>query len=109
MGWVSHLKDAGFTVTTTDVANVIPIKVDNDVPERLFSCHTAMVDGYIIEGHVPAEDVERLLRERPDVAGLSVPGMPVGSPGMPGPNPKGFQVFSFDENGETKVFATHAP
>ena len=68
--------------------DVTPIKTENGVPQRVFSCHTALVDGYVIEGHVPAEDIERLLKERPDVAGISVPGMPVGAPGMEAPEPR---------------------
>jgi hypothetical protein len=109
MGWVKHLKDAGFTVNTTDVPNVTPIKTERGVPEQLFSCHTAIVDGYVLEGHVPAEDVKRLLAERPDVVGISVPGMPQGSPGMEGPNPVEFPVVSFDKDGETKVVNVHTP
>ncbi len=109
MGWVEHLQDNGFTVRTTDVPDVSPIKAEHDVPARLTSCHTALVDGYVIEGHVPAEDIERLLAERPDITGISVPGMPVGSPGMEGPNPQEFPVISFDDDGEMKLFATHTP
>ena len=84
MGWVLHLKEAGFNVKTTDVPDVTPLKQEKGIPQRLFSCHTGLVDGYVIEGHVPAEDIRRLLDERPDVAGISVPGMPMGSPGMDG-------------------------
>ena len=109
MGWVSHLQDSGFTVRTTDVPDVGPIKAANGVPEQVTSCHTALVDGYVIEGHVPAEDIERLLKERPDIAGISVPGMPVGAPGMEGPNPQEFAVISFDDDGQMTVFATHTP
>ncbi len=109
MGWVSHLQDNGFTVRTTDVPDVTAIKAEQDVPGRLFSCHTAVVDGYVIEGHVPAEDIQRLLQERPDVAGISVPGMPIGAPGMEGQNPQEYSVISFNENGEIAVFSTHAP
>ena len=109
MGWVSHLQDSGFTVRTTDVPDVSTIKAQHDVPGRLFSCHTALVDGYVVEGHVPAEDIARMLEERPDIAGISVPGMPIGSPGMEGPNPQEFEVISFDENGQMQLFATHAP
>ena len=109
MGWVSHLQDSGFTVRTTDVPDVRPIKIENEVPPRLGSCHTALGDGYVIEGHVPAEDIERLLKERPDIAGISVPGMPVGAPGMEGPNPQEFAVISFDDDGQMTVFATHTP
>ena len=109
MGWVSHLKYNGFTVRTTDVADINQVKAEHGVPRQTMSCHTALVDGYVIEGHVPAEDIERLLEERPDIAGISVPGMPVGAPGMEGPNPKEFAVISFDDDGEVAVFSTHTP
>ena len=109
MGWVNHLKDAGFTVNTTDVPDVTSIKNEHGVPDRLFSCHTAIVDGYVIEGHVPAEDIKQLLAERPDVTGISVPGMPQGSPGMEGPNPVEFPVVAFDKDGEVKVINVHTP
>ena len=87
-----------------------PIKEQYKVPYDLQSCHTAIVDGYIIEGHVPAEDIQRLLAERPDVAGLSVPGMPIGSPGMevPGVAAEPYQVIAFDKNGNTEVFASYS-
>ncbi|HJN45884.1 MAG: CopG family transcriptional regulator [Acidobacteria bacterium] len=94
---------------TTNVADVSPLKAEHGVPGRVTSCHTAVVDGYVVEGHVPAEDIERLLDERPDIAGISVPGMPVGAPGMEGPNPKGFAVISFDDDGELAVFSEHKP
>ena len=109
MGWVSHLQDNGFTVRTTDVPDITTVKAEFEVPGRVTSCHTAVVDGYVIEGHVPAADIQRLLRERPAIAGLSVPGMPIGSPGMEGPNPQEYMVISFDENGELAVFSRHAP
>ena len=109
MGWVNHLKDAGFTVNTTDVPSVTPIKTENGVPERVSSCHTATVDGYVIEGHVPAEDIKRMLNERPDITGIAVPGMPVGSPGMEGPNPQEFPVISFDDDDELAVYNVHKP
>jgi hypothetical protein len=76
---------------------------------RLGACHTGLVEGYVIEGHVPATDVARLLRERPPVLGLAVPGMPIGSPGMEGPRPEPYSVFSFDASGRTEVFSSHAP
>ena len=71
------------------------------------SCHTALVDGYVIEGHVPAEDIQRLLQQRPDVVGLAVPGMPMGSPGMEGPTSEPYDVLTFDRDGNTTVFAKH--
>lgn len=77
------------------------------MPRRVSSCHTAFVDGYIVEGHVPAEDIRRLLDERPDVAGIAVPGMPIGSPGMEGPNPQPYDVVAFDEDGAISHFASH--
>ena len=109
MGWVSHLKDAGFTVRTTDVSDIAAIKTEHGVPAEVGSCHTAIVDGYVLEGHVPAEDVKRMLTERPDIAGIAVPGMPVGAPGMEGPNPQEFAVISFDDDGKFAVYSRHRP
>ncbi|MWV24659.1 DUF411 domain-containing protein [Methylobacterium sp. 2A] len=79
--WVTHLREAGFTVTVTE-GPVNPLKIRLGVPRELASCHTAQVGGYVIEGHVPAGAIKRLLAERPEGTGLAVPGMPVGSPGM---------------------------
>jgi len=107
--WISHLQEHGFTVTATDVGDMSTVKVENDVPPRLYSCHTALVDGYVIEGHVPAPDIMLLLAERSEVSGLAVPGMPIGSPGMEGPNPEAYEVFSFDDSGTIREFATHHP
>jgi hypothetical protein len=84
---------------------LLDVKVQNQVPSRLYSCHTALVQGYVIEGHVPADLIHRLLREKPSVRGLGVPGMPVGSPGMEGPNPQSYEVFTFDKQGATSVYA----
>ena len=75
------------------------------MPEKLYSCHTAVVQSYVIEGHVPADLIHLLLNERPALAGLAVPGMPVGSPGMEGPNPQPYEVISFDKQGRTSVYA----
>jgi hypothetical protein len=107
--WVRHLESAGFRVTTRDVPDVRPIKRAQGVPSDLASCHTAVVDGYVIEGHVPAADVARLLEERPPVLGLAVPGMPEGSPGMEGPDPEPYRVIAFDAKGHRETFAEHAP
>ena len=107
--WVDHLRDAGFRVETVNRDDLTMVKSANGVPERLASCHTAAVGGYVVEGHVPAEDIRRLLRQRPAVAGLAVPGMPVGSPGMemPGRRADRYDVLSFDRAGVTSVFANH--
>jgi hypothetical protein len=83
------------------------IKRTLGVPDGLAACHTAIVNGYLIEGHVPAADIARLLKEKPKVAGLAVPGMPMGSPGMEGPRTQRYQVLSFDKAGKTKVFASY--
>jgi hypothetical protein len=106
-GWVEHMRRNGFSVKEYNVDNVMPIKARNGVPTRLASCHTALVGGYAIEGHVPAEDVQRLLREHPQIKGLAVPGMVMGSPGMEGPRKDRYQVLSFDKDGHTAVYARH--
>ena len=107
--WVTHLQKAGFTTRVTETDDVASIKAQRGVPARVQSCHTAVVDGYVIEGHVPAGDVQRLLRERPAVVGIAVPGMPIGSPGMevPGQKPQAYDVVAFDKQGQTRVFASH--
>ena len=107
--WIDHLEANGFEVVSHDLPDLRDTKRANDVPAPLAACHTALVDGYVIEGHVPAADVARLLRERPPVRGLAVPGMPIGSPGMEGPNPEPYAVVSFDASGRTETFSTHAP
>jgi len=87
--WVRHMQANGFKVTVNEVPSTAPVRAKMGIPERFGSCHTAAVDGYALEGHVPAKEVRRLLKERPQAAGLAVPGMPVGSPGMDGPEYKG--------------------
>lgn len=107
--WVGHMERAGFEVETRDLDNLTPIKNQYGVQRSFSSCHTAIVDGYIVEGHVPPVYVEKLLEERPDVKGITVPGMPIGSPGMEGPNPQAYDVLSFDADGNTAVFASVKP
>jgi hypothetical protein len=107
-GWVDHLRESGFAVEVVNVENLAPIKAEHGVGTSLQSCHTARVDGYTIEGHVPAEDIRRLLERRPAVAGLAVPGMPIGSPGMEaGDVRERYDVLTFDRAGATTVWATH--
>ena len=105
--WADHLEAGGLAVKAIDVENMARIKKENGVPARLASCHTALVDGYVIEGHVPVEDILRLLEERPDIVGLAVPRMPIGSPGMEGPNPEPYDVFAFTKQGSTHTYAFH--
>lgn len=104
---MGHLRENGFEVETEDVANMGPVRAEHGVLPQHQSCHTATVDGYVIEGHVPAADIVRLLTERPDVKGLTVPGMPVGSPGMEGGIPESYEVLTFDENGNETVYASY--
>jgi len=88
-----------------DTTNLAAIMERYGVPKHLTSCHTALVDGYVIEGHVPADVILRLLRERPELAGVAVPGMPAGSPGMDSPTPVRYAIMTFDRAGRTGVFA----
>ena len=105
---MGHLRQHGFQVKVENTTNLRPLKAKHGVPAELESCHTALVDGYVIEGHVPADLIIRLLRERPKVAGLAVPGMPIGSPGMeaPGRAAQRYDVFMFHGNQKRGVFAT---
>lgn len=106
--WVKHLQANGFSVKAHDVADLSRYKVANGVPVTLGSCHTATVGGYVIEGHVPASDVKRLLKERPPVRGLAVPGMPIGSPGMEqGGHKQRYDVLTFDKQGNTSVYSRY--
>jgi hypothetical protein len=107
--WVEHLKAAGFTAIASNSTNMTAIKDEHKVPAQARSCHTALVGGYVLEGHVPASDVQRLLKERPRVLGLAVPGMPLGSPGMEAPGGKPYDVLTFDKDGKTAVFSTQQP
>jgi hypothetical protein len=105
---VGHLRASGYPVKEENVPDVTPIKRRYDVPARLEGCHTALVEGYVIEGHVPADLIDRLLKERPRAVGLAVPGMPAGSPGMDSPDQASepYQVLLFDRSGKISVFAT---
>jgi hypothetical protein len=108
--WVEHLRRSGFAPTSTNVTDLDAVKTKHGVPVRGQSCHTALVGGYVIEGHVPAVEIHRLLMEKPaGVVGLAVPGMPIGSPGMEGPNARPYNVLAFDKQGRTTVFSTQRP
>jgi hypothetical protein len=108
--WVGHMRESGFRVETHDVdpqPQLDAVKDQQHVPGNLRSCHTARVGEYVIEGHVPADLVQRLLREHPaDIAGLAVPGMVTGSPGMEGPDPQHYDVIAFTKDGQTRVYAS---
>lgn len=107
--WVAHLRMQGFTVNVHEVADTAAVREQHQIPAALGSCHTATISGYVIEGHVPAADIRRLLKEKPAVAGLAVPGMPAGSPGMESSSPQAYQTLSFSAAGETQEFANHSP
>jgi hypothetical protein len=104
--WEKHMRANGFKVTAKNVSDMTSLKRTYGVPQSLSSCHTARVGDYLIEGHVPAEDVKRLVRERPKVAGIAVPGMPMGSPGMEQGAPVPYATIAFGTSG-TSVFARH--
>ena len=107
-GWVEHLKSAGFSVTVKDVVDTTPERKRLGMPEAFAGCHTASVAGYVLEGHVPAAEVQRLLAERPAAIGLAVPGMPLGSPGMEvGGRIEPYDVLLVGRNGQAAVFATY--
>jgi hypothetical protein len=110
--WVSHLRDAGFQVVTNDVSDTAPVRQKLGLPAKFGSCHTAQVGGYVLEGHVPAQDVKRLLREKPVAIGLAVPGMPVGSPGMEMQDDMlgvrdAFDVVLVNADGSSRIFQSY--
>ncbi|MCL7942854.1 DUF411 domain-containing protein [Marinobacter sp. ATCH36] len=106
--WIDHLEDNGFNVKATDTNDMGKIKADAGLIAGLGSCHTAFVGDYVIEGHVPADDIKRLLSEAPKATGLSVPGMPMGSPGMEmGDRKDAYKVILFNEAGQTRIFAEY--
>lgn len=109
VSWVEHLKAAGFDVEVNDMsqANLNSVKSQHGINRKYWSCHTAEINGYLIEGHVPAEQIVRMLAEQPDFAGLSVPGMPAGSPGMEMADPsmhQSFDVLAFNKDGSSRVY-----
>ena len=104
--WMDHLRENGFLVTVESLADVTPIKRQLGVPESLWSCHTGMVHSYVVEGHVPADLIQRVVRERPVIAGLAVPGMPNGSPGMEGPKRDSYDVLAYSADGAIRTYAS---
>jgi hypothetical protein len=105
--WMAHLQANGFMVSGKDVDDTAPVRASLGMPAKLGSCHTAVINGYVIEGHVPAEDIKRLLKEKPKALGLAVPGMPLGSPGMESANPQPYETLLVMKDGSTKLWAKH--
>jgi hypothetical protein len=102
--WITYMKGQGFTVAAVDMNDLAEIKRSSGVPAKLESCHTALVGGYVVEGHVPADLVKKILAEKPKIVGLAVPGMPVDAPGM-GSGKTPYDVIAWDKAGKTSVFA----
>ena len=105
--WVKHLEENGFKVKTQDMKKVETIKDQLGIKGNFRSCHTAKINGYFVEGHVPAKDIKRMLREKPDIKGLAVPGMPMGSPGMEGHRKDRYSVIAIDKGDSYKVYSTY--
>ena len=105
--WIAYLQANGFKVDVHEVDGTKPYQKQFHVPSNLVSCHTAVVNGYTLEGHVPASEIKKLLSERPKIQGLSVPGMPVGSPGMEGGQRQTYSVIAFSDGGKTSVYANY--
>lgn len=103
--WIAHVRRAGFRVIEQNREDVGAVKREHGVPGTMYSCHTSVAGGYVIEGHVPADLVERLLEERPDVVGLALPGMPAGAPGMEGAGKGPYEVLAFSRSGERMTYA----
>ncbi len=105
--WANYMQDSGYSVKTVAASNLYAIKADQGIPRDMGACHTAIVGDYVVEGHVPAQDIKRLLREEPDAAGLVVPGMPASSPGMNTALNEPYKVYLLKNDGSTEVFAQH--
>jgi len=105
--WVKHLEQNGFIVQALNSRDMSAVKRQMGITRDIQSCHTGEIDGYFIEGHVPASDIKRLLKEKPKAAGLTVPGMPMGSPGMEGHRKDAYSVLLISEDGEQQVFSKH--
>jgi len=106
--WTEHVQENQFKIKSVITDDMQAIKAKYGVPDKLASCHTAIVDGYVVEGHVPADDIKKLLQIKPNVAGIAAPGMPLGSPGMEmGGQKQVYRVISFDKQGGNQVFAEH--
>jgi len=103
--WAEHLRKAGFKISSMEMPDMDRIKTTYGVPRAVQTCHTALVDGYVVEGHVPLDAIEKMLKERPKIAGIGVAGMPVGSPGMEnGSRKDAYDVLAFDREGKTSLY-----
>lgn len=103
--WIKHLEQNGFKVEVVDMPDLSAVKAKYGIAQNIQACHTGVVGNYVVEGHVPADLIIRMLNEKPAIAGLAVPGMPMGSPGMEGASKQPYDVLTFDSAGHTKVYA----
>lgn len=104
-GWIEHAKQHGFQITDIKTDDLEAVKQEHNIPRYLSSCHTTIIDGYVMEGHIPVDDIKRFLKQKPNVVGLTVPGMPLGTPGMEaGERKQPFDILAFNENGQVEVF-----
>jgi hypothetical protein len=107
-GWIEHAKKQGFEITDVKTDDMEAIKKQHHIPSDLASCHTAIIDGYVMEGHIPADDIKRFLKQKPNLAGLTVPGMPLGTPGMEsGDIKQPFDIIALGKKGEVEVFKSY--
>ncbi len=104
--WVDHLRDHGFKVMVVNRTDLEGIKAQHGITQEIASCHTALIGDYAVEGHVPAAVIKRLLKERPSVKGIAVPGMPIGSPGMEGGDSQSYDILTFDADGQSAVYSS---
>lgn len=102
--YVGYMKNKDFNIKVSELSDISPMKMEYGVPSQMESCHTSVVEGYFVEGHVPVEAINKLLQERPDIKGIAMPGMPSGSPGMPGSKKGDFLVYSVMHDGSYKEF-----
>jgi len=110
--WIKLLEQEGYSIKVTDLPNVPArdeVRLQHGVPSHLAACHTSIIEGYVVEGHVSPAEIARLLRERPKIKGLFVKGMPKGAPGMEGGEPERYEVIAVDHQGDESVFAVHEP
>ncbi len=105
--WAAYMEASGFSVAIKPTPHLYEIKKEQNIPLQAASCHTALIEGYVVEGHVPVEDIKRLLKEQPDAVGLAVPGMPQGAPGMPSPNPQPYKVLLIGNDGSLSLYTQH--
>lgn len=107
--WIKLLEKDNFTVTAKNTDDMPKIKAKHHVPKQLGSCHTAIIEGYVVEGHIPIQTIKKLIKEKPDIQGIAVPGMPAGSPGMPGKQIRPYAVYAFTKEGKVTLFETINP